>query len=547
MGLKIKIGADSSELRKELNEANKSIRNFEKDGSGALQSLGNAIGVDIQRLQTLGDAFKGAGTKIAKSLGAGNEAIVAMGTSLKVLGGLAGAAGATLALVWRNAKREAEIYYSTVEGRADKAALESFKDTYSALAALQGGGSGTRGIMEWFSRGFAKLKSEVPVFLQNLLTGDTKGMATQLLTLGFRSDQADRAAAVMRDIVAIENEMLDKRGRIADLTMKINEEQLKSRDQNLSLDEQLKAQDNVVALTAEKFQYLYDLEMKRYNLLVEYNSLAPTSLEDKEKEVASYERAVGYLSEMYSRNREFLENSRRIQLAWQAIVKSLDEAAQKAALEEVTGVLQGTSEGLDADMYASVAADMAVFQRNIQTWIEENPITIEPIVSTEQAKQQIMDLMPVLTAFGESVAVSIGGLAGDLIKGEDAWGNFASSALSAFGDMAIAVGRLAISTGVATLGIKAALASLNGWVAIAAGAALIALGSAVRTSASNIASGSYSATPSVSSNYGSSVTSSFGDFYERNLSIEITGTLKAEGSTLTAVLNNENNRQRRTT
>jgi hypothetical protein len=65
---------------------------------------------------------------------------------------------------------------------------------------------------------------------------------------------------------------------------------------------------------------------------------------------------------------------------------------------------------------------------------------------------------------GGSALVSIGGLI-----------------FSTLGNLAIQVGKIAVSTGIAILGIKKSLASLQPGVAIAAGVALIALGTIVKS------------------------------------------------------------------
>ena len=158
------------------------------------------------------------------------------------------------------------------------------------------------------------------------------------------------------------------------------------------------------------------------------------------------------------------------------------------------------------------------------------------------------ELQSVMTSALDTIGVSIGELIGDLATGGDAWGNFANTAIGAFGDMAISVGRMAIQTGVATLGIKAALESLNGYVAIAAGTALVALGAAVKAGLSNIASGSYSSSANVATAGGYGSTSMLGaDFETREMKVEVTGTLRASGNELLTVIENENTRKRHTT
>ena len=163
-------------------------------------------------------------------------------------------------------------------------------------------------------------------------------------------------------------------------------------------------------------------------------------------------------------------------------------------------------------------------------------------------KQSFVDLtqevQSLMAGFAESVGDAIGGLIGDLATGGDAFSNFRGAALSAFADMATTVGKMAIATGVATLGIQAALESLNGWVAIAAGTALVALGAAVKAGLSNVAAGNYSASPGVASGSYSSNTNSY---ETRDIQVNVTGTLQADGDKLVAVLNNTNNRNGYTT
>ena len=158
------------------------------------------------------------------------------------------------------------------------------------------------------------------------------------------------------------------------------------------------------------------------------------------------------------------------------------------------------------------------------------------------------ELQSVVTSAFDTIGVSIGELIGDLATGGDAWSNFANTAIGAFGDMAISVGRMAIQTGVATLGIKAALESLNGYVAIAAGTALVALGAAVKAGLSNIASGSYSSSANVATAGGYGSSSMLGaDFETREMKVEVTGTIRTSGNELLTVIENENTRKRHTT
>ena len=131
----------------------------------------------------------------------------------------------------------------------------------------------------------------------------------------------------------------------------------------------------------------------------------------------------------------------------------------------------------------------------------------------------------------------MGNLIGTLAGGGDAWGDFKNAALSALGDMAIAVGKIAIQSGVAMLGIQAALNMDNPYVAIAAGAALVALGAAVKSSLSAVASGDYSAS---GGGYSERASGSSSGYEQREVKVYVTGTLEADGDKLKAVLDSTN-------
>jgi hypothetical protein len=84
----------------------------------------------------------------------------------------------------------------------------------------------------------------------------------------------------------------------------------------------------------------------------------------------------------------------------------------------------------------------------------------------------------------EDLAIALGEGLGQLLAGGDLK-SVLNSFLSVLSEGLISVGKLAIATGIAMLGIKAALESMNPYAAIAAGIALVALGSAVKAKLSD--------------------------------------------------------------
>jgi hypothetical protein len=142
-----------------------------------------------------------------------------------------------------------------------------------------------------------------------------------------------------------------------------------------------------------------------------------------------------------------------------------------------------------------------------------------------------------------SMAEGFGEFIGNLASGQASMGDFGKLIGTVFADMAINVGKVAIGAGMAVLGIKEALMSLNPYVAIAAGIALVALGYAIKGSLKSAASGGGSAS-GASSSPGSFTYDTTTTKKAAPIEVHITGKLTGKGSDLAAIIDYESNRKR---
>lgn len=229
----------------------------------------------------------------------------------------------------------------------------------------------------------------------------------------------------------------------------------------------------------------------------------------------------------------------------------------KMLREESEDMARRAKEAWDSLEHAPDPAIASILQYayvNLKAWEESEE---QADKAAEAAKDRLAAYAEKMEEFSASITnilqgvavdtlANFGTLVGEALSGSaDAASNFSSAVLSTLGDMAIKLGELAISTGVTISGIKASLESMNPYLAMAAGAALVMLGSAIKGATANIAhGGSYSAS-SISSSYGAAT---YGNNYQaRDISVNVTGTLVANGSQLVAVINNENKRKNLTT
>ena len=179
--------------------------------------------------------------------------------------------------------------------------------------------------------------------------------------------------------------------------------------------------------------------------------------------------------------------------------------------------------------------------RETESLLNKTPLVVFPgitqrlnVVTQEFIKfnQQISDI---INGSLVQTFAGIGNAIGDaLASGTSLAQNLGNALLSSLGSVLGQLGQMAIATGVALLGIKTALKTLNPFVAIAAGVALLALSGVVRGQAAKIGGGmggsgggggNFSAPiPQASSTISSSAAGSAQDFGGGRVVFEISGT-----------------------
>lgn len=550
--MKVNMTADNSDLVAKSKESKRAIQDFERVGTGALNKLGEAFGVNVDKIQEAASAIQGLGVKMEK---AGNAGVQAFGTLLTSVGAFAAAAaalpiaGAVAGFKALNA--EAEAFKNTVAGANIELETSAYIDTYKQVLrdSRQGLGESAADSLSSFKKEWAKIKANIMGVATSGFFGAGAGNYDTAALLQFvkvsqeAEDKARSAADIANEIFATTRQISDKTVEWARMEREIAEYKRIAYDKTTSTAEQQEALAKAVELIKQRYGEAAELQGKLADLQLEYNSLAESSVEDIDKANRLRVQAENVTASMNNALRELSERQATVtanaqkeaQAREAALAAARALAAEQQALKSWGAISEGNTlkESLPGNL---VAPDAGI------------AIPVTPVLDTDSIIDITQELQSVLTSAFDSIGSALGSLIGDLMTGENAWSNFGNAAMSAFGDMATSIGKMAISIGVATLAIQGALNSLNGWPAIAAGTALVALGMAVKTGLSNIASGNYSASASVatSGNYGSS-TSLGTSFDEREVKVKVTGNLYASGNQLMAVIENESNRRNHTT
>ena len=569
--LKIIVGADTSDFDKGAKAVKQGLKDLDKVGAGALDALGDAFGVNTGKITQMVSALKGLGQEMSK---VGNAGVSAFGSVLKSItplgGAIAGIGFGAAVAGFKALQTEADAFKKTVEGANLEMATAAYIDTYRQVLRDFRGDLG-KTVAETES-GFKKFFGTIGAnfgamfstganwkgFLPGGQVFGAVGMADYLRQTQIANERANDAAYLTAKIKELEFQRKEIALDVAKIQDQIADKMTIAKDTSLSVVERERAMAEINELVAKKKALTVPIEEKLAQLYEERSALATD-------EKAAAEETLAQKTRQYEISRaETMESNSllRLQNSITASAEKEAESRQRAALE-----LRQQQQAMAA--IRSKYADMATAIGGINSVAE--PGVIAPALGLSVKQEQVEYFKETLQAyFGDwELAVGIkadassiidlseelkrglssltaqtsemlGNLVGTLVAGGDAWGDFKNAALSAFGDMAIAIGKVAINAGFAVSGIQLALDSGQWYLAVAAGAALVALGSAVKSSLKSIAGGDYSAAGGGYSYGSGNGSDSGGDYVTREVNVYVTGTLEADGDKLITVINNTN-------
>lgn len=545
--LKVNVGADTSQFTKGMKSAKADLKDFKKVSEDGLGKLGDLLGINTKQVSQIQGAFRGLGQQMASLGGSGSAALgkIVAGAGSAATGIAAIGIGAAVA-GFKLLHSEAEAFTNTIDGANIKLATQAYVDTYkqafhdfnSEVGRQMAEAEST--VKKKFTQAFAQVKAFAVSALGDIFDGGgVQSSGERWNDIKKTGEQASAAASKAAEYASkaydVQKRQSQNLVKIARLDAQIAEQRRIASDSEESIETRVAANAKAQDLIHQKYQIQrQDQEdLAKYARLTA--DLAGSTFDEVNRANQLTAQAIQLKAQEESEIRTLLRQEKTLNTE---LEKEMSETERiKALRESMTG------------LNVLPKLDPAVLKGQAKPLVETGiTVPVKPVLDNKSITDISEQLTSVLQTLAEQTASIVGQLVGDLVTGGDAWGNFANAAISAFGQMAVTVGNMAISTGVATLGIKAALESLNGYVAIAAGAALVALGSAVKAGLSNVANGNYSASSNVASQASYTSAASSSSLYEQsNIHVEVTGTLRAQGSQLVAVINNENKRKNHTT
>lgn len=586
--MKIGIGADTGDFDKGAKKVKQEMKDLSKVSSDAFGAIGAAVGADTGKLMQMGSALNGLGAKFQQS---GNAGVAAFGSILKAIDpvtvAIAGLGIGALVSGFKELKSAAEEYNNTVEGSIQKTASLAYIDTFNTyvrqatgagkkLADIERQWSEFKGTF-WSDMGLAvstgRLWETFDIF--NLFT-DGSGTKEYARIKGTAEFVGEQGRELTRQIEELELKRKENAIEIAKIDAAIADRMAIVRDTSEDSFRRYEKLDEVYRLINQKRNLSVTLEDKLTDLYKRRHKLVEDS-------VPAYE---AYLSQ----SQRAFQVSRDIQVEENSLTKvknSIFKAAEKEEEEEKkisaeyakqNAELRKQKEYIDSIRNAEKIIPAVEKETTLPDINQPIEIPVKPILPKgslaemkelfdvefgdlsirvgieadfekwEQAAKNVADgIKKALTSLIVETAEAVGELAANLINGENGWKTFGEAALEAFANLASTVGKIAIEAGTTVIALKMALDGMSipaAYIAIAAGAALVALGAAVKAGLSNAASGSYSASTGVAS---SSASSALSDYEQRDVYVNVQGTLVADGDQLVAVLNNTDRKNQFTT
>ena len=544
--LKVNVGADTSQFTKGMKSAKADLKDFKKVSEDGLGKLGDLLGINTKQVSQIQGAFRGLGQQMASLGGSGSAALgkIVAGAGSAATGIAAIGIGAAVA-GFKLLHSEAEAFTNTIDGANIKLATQAYVDTYkqafhdfnSEVGRQMAEAEST--VKKKFTQAFTQVKAFAVSALGDIFDGGgVKSSGERWNDVKETGEQASAAASKAAEYASkaydVQKRQSQNLVKIARLDAQIAEQRRIASDSEESIEARVAANAKAQDLIHQKYQ----IQRRDQEDLAKYArmtaDLAGSTFDEVNRANQLTAQAIQLKAQEESEIRTLLRQEKTLNTE---LEKERSETERiKALRESMTG------------LNVLPKLDPAVLKGQAKPLETGITVPVKPVLDNKSITDLSEQLTSVLQMLAEQTSSVVGELVGDLVTGGDAWGNFANAAISAFGQMAVTVGNMAISTGVATLGIKAALESLNGYVAIAAGAALVALGSSVKAGLSNVANGNYSASSNVASQASYTSAASSSSLYEQsNIHVEVTGTLRAQGSQLVAVINNENKRKNHTT
>ena len=522
--------ADTKDVKKGSKEAQAAIKEFENTTDSAIDNVAGLFGASMKEINSTLATVGGGFLKMKKGIIGATEGLTGMAKAMKILKVVLISSGIGALVV---ALGSLVAYFTKSQRGADglAKAMAVVKQVFATLT-------------DYAIKVGEKIVNAVAVPLKALRefigrnndeTKKTGGI------LGDINEKVNRRLKLTERQQALERKNIDWIVEKAQLQQQIEQQREIAADKvNKSNQERLAANQKALALTTELYRREGEMAQERLALIQEENDLSESMNKDLEAEANAKVDLLKVETERASKSKELRAQQAEITNAVRKEREEREKIAALKARKEVELTLP------------------KVDDTKIQSLIPEFTIPVKLEISDGQLKQLrervkpqidefVFDIESTVEGMVSGMSQALGDMLAGFITGEGKLEDLLGSLVGMLGQALQQIGSALIAYGVSMDAFKKAFS--NPYAAIAAGTALVAAGSMLSSLIGKLSSGGSSNTVGANAGLiaGGSTLSVAGvsalNNRQSQVNVNVTGTLIGQGSTLKAVITNEDKRK----
>lgn len=522
--------ADTKDVKKGSKEAQTAIKEFENTTDSAIDNVANLFGASMKEINSTLAAVGGGFLKLKKGIIGATEGVTGMAKAMKIL---------KVALI------------SSGIG----ALVVALGSLVAYFTKSQRGADGLAKAMAVVKQVFATLTDYAIKVGEKIVNAVAVPLKALREFIGRNNDQSKKTGGILGDInekvnrrlklterqQALEKKNIDWIVEKAKLQQQIEQQREIAADKvNRSNEERLAANQKALALTSELYRREGEMAQERLALIQEENDLSESMNKDLEAEANAKVELLKVETERASKSKELRAQQAEITNA----VKKEREEAEKIANLKARKAVELTLPKVDDTKIKSLIPEFTIpvkLEINAEQWNELKE-RFQP-----QVKQFAFEIESIVENMVIGISQAMGEFLAGLITGEGSLKDLLGSIVGMLGQAMQQIGSTAIAYGMTLKAIQ------KGWTnpeaPIAAGIALVTAGSMLSSLIGKLSSGGSSSTVGANAGLiaGGSTLSVAGvsalNNRQSQVNVNVTGTLIGQGSTLKAVISNEDKRK----
>lgn len=586
--LRAVFSADTKDIKKGAKEAQAAVKDFENTTEGAIDNVAGLFGTSMGQISTSMNAVRGAFMALNKGINGTSAATTGFAKAMNVVKIAIASTGIGAIVV---ALGSLVAYFTKTQRGADMLAkgMNVVKQVFATLTdyaialgekiiwCFQEPGQAIKALGKFIAteieqriEGLQGMLTSLGGALSAVFSGDFKEALNQTKNFalnfgqavtGITSQEIANANKEGGKVLDDFNEKIKRRNALTDrqqalerrniewitqeakLRQQIAQEREKVEDKlNYTTEQRLAANKKAMALTAQLYKEQEAIRREELAIIQEENALSESMNKDLKAEADAKVALLDVETQRAERMKEMVTKQAELTTAAQKEREERERIAALKARKEVELTLEKVSDDAIKDKFPEVTT-------KIKPVIDTQAFYESQRALHDSTSEFVFEMEGLMEGMISGIAESMGQMLAGLIIGDAKIEDLIGGIVGMLGQAMQQIGKALIAYGTSMEAFKKAFS--NPYAAIAAGAALVAAGALLSSMIQKVSSGGSAGATTVGANAGllaggSTLTIAPSAQYankQQALNVNVSGKLVGQGSTLVAVISNENKRK----